>query len=532
MRTVRNLPIGIQDFQDIRKKGFVYIDKSELIWKLVHSGKPFFLSRPRRFGKSLLLSTIKAYFIGRKELFKGLAMEKLEAGLEEPWQEHPVFHFDFNGERYSCLSDLEQFISSQLEVFESDYGLESSGKSLAVRFSALLKRAFDKTGRQVVVLVDEYDKALLQTQGVNPSLNEEYRAMLKGFYGVLKSSDPYLRFVLLAGVSQFSRLSIFSDMNQFINITTDDAYAEICGITEEELKANLKPELENFAVKNRMNMENTLAALRNQYDGYKFARKAQHVYNPYSLLNALQKEYLENYWYETGTPTFLINLINRENFDPRNLELTHPISVETLKNSEADSDNPVPLLFQTGYLTLKEYNPRFRGFKLGFPNSEVRYAFLENLLPKYLNRKKDSTFFVYEFVRDVEEGKVDEFMGRIQSILAGLPYSLEKKSSIKLRERDYQIAVYLIFTLMGQYCRAEVHGLKGRADCIVELEDRVYIFEFKLMSSGTAKDAIGQIKEQGYAEPYKAEGKDIVLVGASFDEDSRNIGQWETEGLL
>ncbi len=523
----RNLPIGIQDFAKLRSGNYVYIDKTAVLWKLVTTSNPYFLSRPRRFGKSLLLSTMKAYFRGQKELFEGLAIEKLEAGLDEPWPVHPVFHFDLNAEEYGRREDLEQFIGSQLEALEEEYGLAVSAKSLSVRFSTLIKRAVETTGRQVVVLVDEYDKPLLQTQSTHPALNEEYRAMLKGFYGVLKSSDAGLRFVFLTGVSQFSRLSIFSDMNQFINITTDDAYGEICGITEEELKAGLRPELEEFAAKNGIEAEEALKQLRKQYDGYRFSECGPRLYNPFSLLEALRRGKLENYWYETGTPTFLVNLLQRETFDPRSLELTSPMSMETLKNSEPDGENPVPILFQTGYLTLKEYNARFREFRLGLPNNEVRYAFLENLLPKYLNRKKDSSFFIHEFISDVEEGRVDDFMERVQSIIAGLPYSGEKKENVTLRERDYQIALYLIFTLMGQYCRSEVHSLKGRADCIVELPGRVYIFEFKLLSSGTPQEAIEQIKKQGYADSYRAGRKEVVLIGASFDEKNLNIGEWQ-----
>ncbi len=439
----RKLPVGIQDFQDLREKGFVYVDKTAILWELVHSGKPYFISRPRRFGKSLLLSTMKAYFQGKKELFKGLAIEELEAQLEEPWQEYPVLHLDLNAEKYNTIEDLEQRLNLMLTNLAEIYGSKENEVSFSQRFEGIIRRAYEKTGKQVVVLVDEYYKPLLQTQGVNSKLNDEYRAILKGFYGVLKSADHYLRFVFLTGVSQFSRLSIFSDMNQFINISTDDKYAEICGITEEEVESNFMPEVENLAYKNELSVEEALNALKQQYDGYRFSKSFKNIYNPYSFLSALQKEELGNYWYETGTPTFLINLLERENFDPRNLELTKPMSMETLKNSEPDSDNPVPIFFQTGYLTLKEYIVRFKGFRLGFPNDEVRYAFLENLLPKYINRKKDSSFWVHEFVTDIEEGRVDDFMVRIKSIIASLPYSQEKKTDIELRERDYQIAIYL-----------------------------------------------------------------------------------------
>ncbi len=525
----RNLPIGTQSFKVLRENNFVYIDKTQFIWNLKNTGRVYFLSRPRRFGKSLLLSTMKAYFLGQKELFKGLAIEKLEEKSENPWQEHPVLYLDFNAEKYTELEDLNIVLNDNLTKLEIIYGHAESEQSFATRLKGIMKRAYEKTGKQVVVLVDEYDKPLLQTQTVNTKLNEEYRAILKGFYGVLKSNDACLKFAFLTGVSQFSRLSIFSDMNQFVNISTEDAYAEICGLTEEEIQENLQPEIKAFAEKNILTIEESVQALRKQYDGYRFSEEGKNVYNPFSLLNAFRINKLENFWYATGTPTFLVNLIKQGNFDIRQLEKTEAMSIDTLKNSEPNPHNPIPILFQTGYLTLKEYSKEYNEFELGFPNDEVRYAFLKNLLPICLDKEEGSTFFITKFVKDIKAGRVDEFMQRIKSIISGLPYSQVSKNDKAMRERDYQVAIYLIFKLMGQFVQTEVISLKGRADCIVELTDKVYIFEFKLMSAGTAQDAIKQIKETAYAEPYKASGKEIVMLGVAFEEKAQNIGEYLME---
>ncbi len=386
MDEIRNLPIGTQSFKVLRENNFVYIDKTAFIWKLLNTGRVYFLGRPRRFGKSLLLSTMDAYFLGQKELFKGLAIEKLEEKTENPWQEYPVLYFDFNAGKYTEVEDLNIILNNNLTNLEEIYGSTKSEQSFATRFKGIMNRAYEKTGKQVVVLVDEYDKPLLQTLTVNTALNEEYRTILKAFYGVLKSSDAYLKFVFLTGVSQFSRLSIFSDMNQFVNITTEDSYAEICGISESEIRENLQGELKAFAEKNKLTIEESIQALHKQYDGYKFSEEGENVYNPFSLLSAFRINKLENFWYATGTPTFLVNLIKQDKFDIRQLEKTEAMSIDTLKNSEPNPQNPIPILFQIGYLTLKEYNSRFKKFMLGFPNNEVRYAFLENVLPVCRNR--------------------------------------------------------------------------------------------------------------------------------------------------
>ncbi|MGF7108009.1 ATP-binding protein [Treponema pedis] len=529
MEPLRKLPIGIQNFEDLITSGYLYVDKTEFIWKLVTFGKPYFLSRPRRFGKSLLLSTMEAYFSGKKELFTGLKIAEYEASQKEPWQEYPVLRFDFSSKDYSSEKAIFEIINSHLSDFENTFAIPKTNEAPEDRFKFIISSLHSKTGKKVVVLVDEYDKPLLSTQYINAELNEKYRNILKGFYGVLKASDGHLRFVFLTGVSQFSRLSIFSDMNQFINISTDDGFAEICGITEEELKNTFTPEIKKLAEKNNLKFDEAMLELKTHYDGYRFSKNGRHLYNPFSLLSCLSAEEIENYWYQTGTPTFLINLLKQGNFDIRTLDNTESVSLDYLRNSEPKLENPIPILFQAGYLTLKEYNPRFRSFSLKFPNEEVKYAFLENLLPEYLSKKAVGEFFVGRFVEDIESGNVEEFMRRLTAVISGLPYSCADKTNSEMRERDYHIALYLVFTLMGQYTQTEVHSLKGRADCIVETEESVYVFEIKLLEKGSAEEALEQIKERGYGEKYRAKNKSIKLIGVAFDEKKENLGEWKME---
>ncbi len=532
MRKRRKLPIGTQSFKVLRENNFVYVDKTNFVWELAEHRGHYFLSRPRRFGKSLFLSTLEAYFLGKRELFDGLAVQKLEDAEAQPWQAYPVFRFDFSPEKYEERGDLEELLHRQLERYEKIIiGCTGNG-SVSTRFSALIETAYRKTGKQVVVLVDEYDKPLLATRYTNKEVNEQYRAILKGFYSVFKASDEYLRLVFLTGVSQFSRLSIFSDMNQFINISTDKRYASICGITEEELEDNFKAEIEDLMNEQEVSYEKALDMLRTQYDGYRFCNTKERLYNPFSLLSALSSSEIENYWYQTGTPTFLINLLKAGNFDIRLLEKTEGIAIDILRNSEPQAENPIPILFQSGYLSLKEYNKEFQNYSLGFPNEEVKYAFLQNLLPAYLSHQSAMPFSVQQFVIDIRAGKVDSFMTRLKAVIASLPYGSTNKNDKAMRERDYHIALYLVFTLMGQYTRTEVHSLKGRADIVVETADAVYIFELKLLQRGTAEEAIEQIKQQGYTEPYKASGKRITAIGVAFDEELENLGDWKISEIF
>ena len=537
MNTVRKLPIGIQSFKDLREKRFVYVDKTGYLSQSVNNGKVYFLSRPRRFGKSLFLSTLAAYFLGQKELFKGLYIEQAEEELaaqenRSAWQTYPVLYLDFNTGQYDTLGSLISRIELFFSPLEEKYGIAPAQGDLAQRFEAVITQIYEKTHKQVVILVDEYDKPLLQTMGVNEKLNEHYRNTLKAFYSVIKSCDQYIRFAFLTGVTKFSKISIFSDLNNLEDISLRTDYAGICGITEQELERNFAPEIELVSEKERLTTGETRAALKKQYDGYLFAKVGESVYNPFSLLSAFKAKDLGSYWFATGTPTFLVNYLKEAHYYIPDLNENVELDEAGLQTYRAVPEDTLPILFQAGYLTIKEYIKDLRLYRLGFPNDEVRYGFLHNLLPAYSGVPFGQTgVWVGRFIQDIRKCDVDGFMERMQSLIAGIPYDNFTDKNVKLREQNYQTAVYLVFALMGQFVQTEVQCSTGRADCIVVTADSIYIFEFKLFSNGSAEDAINQIKEKGYAAKYKTEGKKLVLVGSSFDEETRTIKEWKTETL-
>ena len=531
----RKLPIGVQSFKVLRNDRYLYVDKTEYITQLVTSSRVYFLSRPRRFGKSLFLSTLAAYFLGQKELFKGLYLEKAEeeqAVLESraAWQEYPVFYLDFNTGNYNCMEALQENLNIFLSRLEDIYGKEAIEETPPKRFEGLLKRAYEKTGKQVVILVDEYDKPLLQTMGVNEALNEQYRNELKAFYSVLKTCDEYIRFAFLTGVTKFSKISIFSDLNNLRDISMEKQYAGLCGITQTELETNFQPDIQVLADEQDLTYQEALAALKQWYDGYLFHPAGEGMYNPYSVLSALVKKEIKSYWFSTGTPTFLVNYLKEAHYFVPDLDGNVELDEEGLQTYRAVAQDVLPILFQAGYLTIKKYISDLRLYRLGFPNDEVRYGFLHNLLPAYSDVPFGQTgVWVGRFVQDIRNGNVNEFMERMQSIIAGIPYDDFPKEKLKLREQNYQTAVYLVFALMGQFVQTEVHCSTGRADCIVITVDTVYIFEFKLSGNGSAEDAIEQIKEGTYAAKYKMDGKKIVLIGAGFEEATRTIKDWKVD---
>ena len=534
---MRNLPIGVQSFEKLRRDELIYIDKTEPIWRLVQKNSPYFLSRPRRFGKSLLLSTLKAYFLGQKELFNGLAIEKLEeaqTGKRELWQPYPVLYVDFTAKAYTDKQALSAVLNAHLRDWEEYFALERREDAPDGRFKDLIQRIYQKTGKHVVVLVDEYDKPLLETMNTDEVLHEQYRRILKGFYGVLKSCDQYLRFVFLTGVTKFSKISIFSDLNNLKDISMHEAYADICGITQEELESNFQPEIQAFAQRQQLQYPQALMTLKQWYDGYLFHPAGKKMYNPFSVLNAFDAKEIKSYWFATGTPTFLVQLLQKQTGNIRDILERAEMTENALQDYRPDLHNPLPILFQAGYLTITGYDSEFRLYKLGFPNDEVKYGFLDNLIPVYTSIEKDNSgLFIGNFVRDLQKGSIEPFMERLYTACAGLPYSLAAKKNVKMRERDYQIAFYLIFTLMGQFAQTEEQSSRGRADCVVFTDRSIYIFEFKLMGSGTAQEALEQIKERGYAQPYKTLGKKIILIGAVFgdgiDEDTPDT--WRSETL-
>ena len=533
--TERKLPIGVQSFQSLRESGYLYVDKTQYIEQLLR-GKVYFLSRPRRFGKSLFLSTLAAYFRGEKELFNGLYLAQAEEELarqseREAWQKHPVLYIDLNAEVYSDERALENILNVHLTQFEKLYGTEPTETTYPSRFAGIMRRACEKTGQRVVVLVDEYDKPLLQTlDAEQQALHEKNRNILAGFYSAIKSCDQYIQFVFLTGVTKFSKLSVFSGLNNLNDISLDDAYAGICGITDAELRSTFTPELQALGAKLSLSTEATLALLKKKYDGYRFAIEGENVYNPFNLLKVFQKLSLGYYWFATGTPTFLAKKLQELRYPLPDLDNNVALTRMDLENPHEFADDPIQILYQAGYLTIKTYNAEYDEFTLGFPNDEVRYSFWELLLKCYFLRPATVRLSeLSKFIEAVKHGDVDDFMTRMQSFIAGMSYPTTDE--LNLIEWNYQMVFYLVFRLMGQHVHTEVHNIVGRADCVVELKDTIYLFEFKLWSTGSPEDAITQIEEKGYAVPYQSSGKKLIAVGASFDEAKRNIGAWKVKEL-
>lgn len=536
MNFSRKLPIGVQSFKVLRDDNYLYVDKTEYVYRLVSSGRVYFLSRPRRFGKSLFLSTLEAYFLGQKELFKDLAIERLEESEKENreiWLEYPVLYLDLNLAKYETREDLESVLNNHLCRWEELYDKSNSENTLAERFFGIIHRAYKKTGRQAVILIDEYDKPLLHTMWKDAALNEIYKTILKGFFGVIKTADQAIRFAFLTGVTKFSKVSIFSDLNNLNDISINPEYSAICGISQKELVETFRPEIETLAEKNELSYEDCVSALKKRYDGYCFSYGTEMMYNPFSLLNVFFSKQFEDYWFATGTPTFLVNELKRADYNIPDLDGNVEMNSAFLSDYRAGVDSIIPVLFQSGYLTIKGYDKEYKMYLLGFPNEEVRYGFLYNLLPEYSNINfTDTSFNVVQFTRDLRAGKVDEFMQRLRSIMASLPYGTEKKDSnesIALREHNFQVCIYLVFALMGQFVEVETPSSTGRTDCVVKTEKAVYVFEFKLKES--AEDALKQIKEKNYAERYKAENKNIVLIGVSFDPEEKTVKEWISETL-
>ena len=513
--TYRRYPIGIQNFEDLRNNNCVYIDKTELIYRLTHSDKIYFLSRPRRFGKSLLVSTLEAYFQGKKHLFEGLAMERLET----EWTEYPVLHMDFSGSKYTDADKLREVLNIEISKWEKLYGKEEDECSFSNRFQGVIQRAYQKTGKQVVVLVDEYDSPLLDTNGES-ALQKELRNIVRDFFSPLKKNGQYLRFLLLTGISKFSQLSIFSELNNLKNISMRDDFSAICGITEKELHTALQPDIQRMADANNETYEEACQHLKKQYDGYHFSKNCEDIYNPFSLFNALDAKEYKNFWFSTGTPTFLIELLQEADFNVRDLEGVEATDEEFDAPTE-QIQSPIPVLYQSGYLTIKGYDPDFQIYKLAYPNREVRKGFIENLLPTYVHRaRENNTFYVVSFIRDLRKGDIESCLERTRSFFASIPHDLENKT-----EKHYQTIFYLLFRLMGQYVDAEVKSAIGRADVVVRLADAVYVFEFKY--DGTPDEALAQIESKNYAIPYQSDGRRIVKIGVNFDSATRTIGEWK-----
>ena len=538
MEMPRRMPLGTQDFEKLRDFEDLYVDKTRYIEKLFSTGNVFFLSRPHRFGKSLFLSTLKAYFEGKKELFDGLYIAKVEEELarkqkREPWEAHPVLYFDLNAEYYTSLEVLEKALAAEIVRWETRYGLDNKDLTVPNRFRAVIRKAYEQTEKRVVILVDEYDKPLLETIE-NEELNQQYRSLLRAFYESIKQCDSSIHFALLTGITKFSKTTLFSSVNNLKDISLLDEFAGVCGFTEQELLQHFNPEIEQLAQATKTSVEKTIETLKKKYDGYCFASSNEHVYNPFSLLNVLSNRAYGYYWFETATPTYLVNYIKRkQEFIPDfDNDLTFGVNdVQDFRYN--DNDAVVPILFQSGYLTIKQFITSAGILRLGYPNEEVRFGFLKELLPYYSARLQrvnvaPAIWHLYEWLN---AGNLVDTMKLVEEVLAGILYGNipNDETGRPLREQYYQSVLYVVFRLLGVHAQSEVVCASGRIDMIVTTRKHIYLFEFKVTTEGSADDAIAQIKERGYLKKIRATKRPIHLIGVSFDEKTRNIKEWKEE---
>ena len=526
-------PIGIQNFAKIVTGGYVYVDKTDLIYSLVKDGNIYFLGRPRRFGKSLLVSTLEHYFLGHKELFKGLKIDS----LEREWLEYPVFHIDFNGTNFMDGGALERKLEGYIATWEGEYGSASQWTDLGDRFAYVLKCAHEKTGRRCVVLIDEYDKPMLDVldsgrettvDGNRIPLEERNREVLRAFYSVFKAADADLQFVLLTGVTKFSQITVFSGFNQPKDISMDKRYDTLCGITQEELEHYFAEPIAELAKVFRCEVPEMKQLLKARYDGYHFSTRLVDVYNPFSILNVFDSQEMKDYWFKSGTPTYLVRLLarTRENLD----ELTgRYYREEMFVDYKATAEMPLPMIYQSGYLTIKDYNREEETFLLDFPNNEVKSGFLTAVAFNYLKPAEDTSVLAFRLAKALKTGDLEAFRKLLTSFLASIPYSMRRKNDEVERERYFHYTFYLILRLMSIYIvYTEKEQSQGRVDCIVETDKYIYIFEFKL--DGTTEAALKQIEEKGYARPYEADARKLYRIGVNFSSETGTIDDWQVIG--
>ena len=509
-------PIGIQNFEKIRREGYAYVDKTALMYKMVSEGSYYFLSRPRRFGKSLMVSTLEAFFSGKQELFDGL----YAGTVDWEWKEYPILHLDLNVKKYEKKEDLDKILNRHLEQWEQRYDSPYGDRDLEERFLHVVELAHQKTNVPVVILVDEYDKPLLQAIG-NEALQTEYRNTLKAFYSVLKSCDAHIKFAFLTGVTKFGKVSVFSDLNNLKDITMLPSYSNICGITERELHDNFDEGVKELAENNSMTREECYERLRRDFDGYHFNEYTKEgIYNPFSVLNTLDNKVFRDYWFETGTPSFLVYQLKKTCYPLENMT-TEELSTDTLNSINIMDQNPLPLLYQSGYLTLKSYDKRFDSYILGFPNREVEHGFIKYLLPFYTPQTDNKSMFaITRFVKDVESGDAEGFMHRLQDFFAGGDYQVVGNT-----EKYFQNTLYVFFRLLGFYVNVERHTTGGLMDILIETPDYIYILELKV--NQTAAVALQQIEEKGYAQPFASDPRQLFKIGINFSTDTKLIDDWK-----
>ncbi len=519
-------PVGIQTFQNIINEGYVYVDKTDLVYSLVSEGKIYFLSRPRRFGKSLLISTLENYFLGRKELFKGLAIEKLET----EWKEYPVFRVSFGSGQFIGRGKLEDLLDGTLKKWEREYEVDRVYDDYGPRFRDILATAHKKTGMPCVVLVDEYDKPIIDVLGCGNFVEqngekiskESYnRRILKSFYASLKDADEDLRFVFLTGVTKFAKVSVFSGFNQPMDISLSPKYDSLCGITMKEEEEYFQSSVAELALAEGVSVDEMRAKLRCKYDGYNFSKRLRGVYNPFCLLNAFALGNVENYWYSSATPTYLVNLLDRDNVNIDELVGKYYTSTEFM-DFKMDRDAPLPMLYQSGYLTIKGYDARKNMYLLDIPNDEVKDSFIPLLASNYFKSEEVSGNWISQISDDLDAGDLESFRQKLTSFFASVPYNLRTKQT---SERYFHCAFYLIMRMVSTFhIYSEKCQSQGRVDCVIETEKFIYIFEFKL--DGTAEEALQQIEEKGYAREYASDDRKIYKIGCSFSSETGTIGEW------
>ena len=533
---VMKYPIGIQAFERIIKEGYVYVDKTDLVYSLVNSSPIYFLSRPRRFGKSLLISTLENYFLGNKELFKGLAIEK----LEKEWKKYPVFRVSFGTGRFTQPNMLSQVFNGLLQDWEETYEVKRKYDDEGLRFKDVLAAAHKKTGMGCVVLVDEYDKPILdvldtgetiERNGRRISLEDNNREILKSFYSSFKDADSDLKFVFLTGVTKFSQVSVFSGFNQPNDISMVEKYDTFCGITDEEIDNYFSESVAELAEKQKKSVPEMRSMLRKRFDGYHFSTRLKGVHNPFSLLNTFENQAINDYWFRTGTPTYLIRLLNHSD---KNLdELTNKYYTQSqFIDYKADKEEPLPMIYQSGYLTIKGVDDDDDDtlFLLDFPNDEVKRGFVSLVGNNYLKQKDDIECTCFQLSRALKKDDLEKFRVQLTAFLASVPYEMRRKENEQERERYFHYTFYLIMRLISTYLvYTEKRQSQGRVDCVIETKTNIYIFEFKL--DGTADEAMQQIKEKGYAKEYLADGRPIRLIGCSFSSETGTIGEWKEESI-
>lgn len=511
-------PVGIQTFNKIIEGGYVYIDKTDLIYKMVNEGEYYFISRPRRFGKSLLVTTLEAYFLGKKELFKGLKIEK----EEKEWEQYPVFHLDLSAITYSSYEDLTNILESNFEKWESIYGKNPIEKIYSDRLIGLMERAQQKTGKHSVILIDEYDKPLTDTIG-NTELQEKNRALLQGFYGVMKKGDRFIKFALLTGVTRYGKLGVFSANNNLRDISTVNDYACICGISEDELKGTFDAEVDILAKKLKKSKLETYDLLKVKYDGYHFSEDSKGMYNPFSLLNCLASKQIKNYWFATGTPSYLAIILKNHKFDPSQLEDDIKVTEETLNSFGDGESNVVAALYQSGYLTIKDYNGDY--YTLKIPNEEVACGLTRYLIPVFSSTGLgDFDSSIIALQEDIKEGNANGLMEQLQGVMEEIPF---ENNEPKMIEAHFRNMVYLLIRTTGYPTHVEMPKLGGRLDVCFETEKYAYIIECK--RDLDAASALAQIEEKKYGKRLSHTGKQLFKIGANFSSKEKNLVEWKIE---